>query len=52
MNGCLTEKETAQSTELNLIWFRLKYVIDGYDALLRKLHPVCYDEMPTKEESK
>lgn len=51
-NGCLIEKETASKYRIKSYLVSAKYVIDGYDALLRKLHPVCYDEMPTKEESK
>jgi hypothetical protein len=51
-NGCLIEKETASKYRIKCYEVSAKYVIDGYDALLRKLHPVCCDEMPTKEESK
>lgn len=51
-NGCLIEKETASKYRIKCYEVLAKYVIDGYDALLRKLHPVCCDEMPTKEESK
>lgn len=51
-NGCLIEKETVSKYRIKCYEVSAKYVIDGYDALLRKLHPVCCDEMPTKEESK
>ena len=51
-NGCFIEKETASKYRIKCYEVSAKYVIDGYDALLRKLHPVCCDEMPTKEESK
>jgi hypothetical protein len=46
-NGCCIEKETAERYGIKAYAVPARYVIDNYNALLNKLHPVCNDAMPT-----
>lgn len=46
-NGCYIERETAQRYGIKVYMIPAKYVIDNYNALLQRLHPVCCDAMPT-----
>lgn len=46
-NGCQIERETAEKYGIKAYAITVRYVIDDYDALLRKLHLSCNDAMPT-----
>ena len=46
-NGCQIERETAKKYGIKAYAIPVRYVIDDYDALLRKLHLSCNDAMPT-----
>lgn len=46
-NGCQIERETAEKYGIKAYAIPVRYVIDDYDALLRKLHLSCNDAMPT-----
>lgn len=46
-NGCCIEIETAKRYGIKAYTIPARYVIDDYDALVQKLHPICNDEMPT-----
>lgn len=46
-NGCCIESETARKYGIKAYIIPARYVIDDYDALLRKLHLSCNDAMPT-----
>ena len=46
-NGCCIERETADKYGIKAYAIPVRYVIDDYDALLRRLHPLCNDAMPT-----
>lgn len=39
-NGCCIESETARKYDIKAYIIPARYVIDDYDALLRKLHPI------------
>lgn len=42
-NGCYIERETAQRYGIKVYMIPARYVIDNYNALLQKLHPVVND---------
>lgn len=42
-NGCYIERDTAQRYGIKTYIASVRHVIDNYDALLRKLHPVVHD---------
>lgn len=46
-NGCSIERETAEKYGIKTYAIPVRYVIDDYNALLRRLHPLCNDAMPT-----
>ena len=46
-NGCCIERETADKYGIKAYAIPVRYVIDDYNALLRRLHPLCNDAMPT-----
>ena len=46
-NGCCIEMETAKKNGIKAYTIPVRYVIDDYNALINKLHPVCCDAMPT-----
>jgi hypothetical protein len=46
-NGCCIERETADKYGIKAYTIPVKYVIDDYNALLNRLHPVCGDAIPT-----
>ena len=46
-NGCQTEREVAERYGIKAYVIPAKYVIDNYNTLLQRLHPVCNDAMPT-----
>lgn len=46
-NGCCIERETAEKYGIKAYMIPARYVIDNYNALLQKLHPVCCDTMST-----
>jgi hypothetical protein len=46
-NGCCIERETADKYGIKAYTIPVRYVIDDYNALLNRLHPVCCDTMPT-----
>ena len=46
-NGCCIERETADRYGIKAYTIPVKYVIDDYNALLNRLHPVCGDAIPT-----
>lgn len=46
-SGCQIEVETAGKYGIKAYTIPAKYVIDNYNALLQRLHPVCCDAMPT-----
>ena len=46
-NGCFIERETAEKYGIKAYMVPARYVIDNYNALLRKLYPICNDAMPT-----
>lgn len=45
-NGCFIERETAEKYGIKAYMIPARYVIDDYNALLRKLHPICNDAIP------
>lgn len=45
-NGCYIERDTAQRYGIKAYIVPARYVIDDYNALLQRLHPVCNDAMP------
>lgn len=46
-NGCYIERDTAQRYGIKTYIASVRHVIDNYNALLRKLHPVCNEAMST-----
>lgn len=46
-NGCCIEMETANKYGIKAYVIPARYVIDDYNALINKLHPVCNEGMPT-----
>lgn len=46
-SDCQIEVETAERYGIKTYTIPAKYVIDNYNALLQRLHPVCNDAMPT-----
>nr|DAV90887.1 MAG TPA: Blasticidin M [Caudoviricetes sp.] len=46
-NGCCIERETADKYGIKAYTIPVRYVIDDYNALLNRLHPVCGDAIPT-----
>lgn len=42
-NGCCIERDTAQRYGIKTYAIPAQYVIDNYNALLNKLHPVVHD---------
>lgn len=46
-NGCCIEMETADKYGIKAYTIPVRYVIDDYNALLNRLHPVCGDAIPT-----
>ena len=40
-NGCCIERETADKYGIKAYTIPVRYVIDDYNALLNRLHPVC-----------
>jgi hypothetical protein len=46
-NGCCIERETAEKYGIKAYVIPARYVIDDYNALVQKLHPVCNEAMPT-----
>lgn len=45
--GCFIERETAEKYGIKAYMIPVRYVIDDYDALFRKLHPIFDNAMPT-----
>ena len=45
-NGCCIEMETANKYGIKAYTIPVRYVIDDYNALINKLHPVCNEAMP------
>nr|DAP70957.1 MAG TPA: Blasticidin M [Caudoviricetes sp.] len=46
-NGCQIERETAERYGIKAYTIPAIYVVDDYNALLQKIHPVFRDTMPT-----
>lgn len=46
-NGCFIERETAEKYGIKAYMVLARYVIDDYNTLFRKLHPICNDTMLT-----
>ena len=46
-NGCHIERQTAEIYGIKTYMIPVRYVINDYNALVQKLHPVCNDAMPT-----
>ena len=46
-NGCYIESRTAERYGIKEYKIPAIYVIDDYNALLRRLHPACNEAMPT-----
>ena len=46
-NGCCIERETADKYGIKAYTIPVRYVIDDYNALLNRLHPVCGDAIST-----
>lgn len=46
-NGCCIERETADKYGIKAYTIPVRYVIDDYNALAQKLHPVRNGAMPT-----
>lgn len=46
-NGCCIEMEAASKYGIKVYTIPVRYVIDDYNALINKLHPVCNEGMPT-----
>lgn len=45
-NGCYIERQTADGYGIKVYVVPVRCIIDNYNALLNKLHPVCNDAMP------
>lgn len=45
-NSCQIERETAERYGIKAYTIPAIYVVDDYNALLQKLHPICCDAMP------
>jgi hypothetical protein len=45
-NGCHIERQTAEIYGIKAYMIPVRYVIDDYNALINKLHPVCNEAMP------
>lgn len=46
-SGCFIERETAEKYGIKVYMVLARYVIDDYNTLFRKLHPIFNDAMPT-----
>ena len=46
-SGCYIEIETAKRYGIKIYIIPANCVIDDYNALVQKLHPICNDAMPT-----
>lgn len=46
-NGCCIERETADKYGIKAYAIPVRYVIDDYNALLRRLYPICNDAILT-----
>lgn len=46
-NGCHIERQTAEIYGIKAYMIPVRYVIDDYNALVQKLHPIYNDAMPT-----
>ena len=46
-SDCQIEVETAERYGIKAYTIPVRYVIDDYNALINKLHPVCNEGMPT-----
>lgn len=46
-NGCYIERDTAQRYGIKTYIVSVRHVIDDYNALVHKLHPVCNEAMTT-----
>lgn len=46
-NSCQIERETAERYDIKAYTIPAIYVVDNYNALLQKIHPVFRDTMPT-----
>lgn len=46
-NGCCIEMETAGKYGIKAYTIPARYVIDDYNVLVQKLHPVCNEAIPT-----
>lgn len=46
-NGCHIERQVAERYGIKAYTIPAIYVVDNYNALLQKLHPICCDAMPT-----
>lgn len=44
-NGCQIERETAEKYGIKAYAIPVRYVIDDYNSLINKLHPVCNEAM-------
>lgn len=40
-NGCYIERETAERYGIKVYEILAQYVIDNYNALIQKMHPIC-----------
>ncbi len=40
-NGCYIEREIAERYGIKVYEVSAKYVIDNYNALIQKMHPIC-----------
>nr|DAV90036.1 MAG TPA: Blasticidin M [Caudoviricetes sp.] len=45
-NECYIEIETAKRYGIKIYMIPANYVIDDYNALVQKLHPICNEAMP------
>lgn len=45
-NGCYIERETAERYGIKVYETLAQYVIDNYNALIQKMHPIGCDAMP------
>lgn len=46
-NGCCIERKTADKYGIKAYAIPVRYVIDDYNALLRRLYPICNDAILT-----
>lgn len=46
-NDCYIERDTAQRYGIKTYIASVRHVIDDYNALVHKLHPICNEAMPT-----